>query len=54
MAKVFLESAQPFLSEKGKISKKIILVDNKENTILEDHLVLEELNKFFENTTKNA
>ena len=52
MTKFFLENVQPFFSEKGKISKKIILVYNKENTIFEDHLVSEELNKFFENTTK--
>ena len=39
---------QPFFSEKRKISNKITLVDNKENTIFEDHLVSGELNQFFE------
>ena len=41
-----------FFSEKRKISNKITLVDNKENTIFEDHFVSEELNKCFENATK--
>ena len=35
-----------------KISNKITFVDNKVNTIFEDHLLLEELNKFFENTSR--
>ena len=43
---------QPFFSEKRKISNKITLVNNKENTIFGDHLVSEELNKFFENATR--
>ena len=34
---------QPFLSETRKISNKITLVDSKENTIFDDHLVSEEL-----------
>ena len=32
-------------------SNKVTLVDNKENTIFDDHLVSEELTKFFENAT---
>ena len=43
---------QLFFSEKRKISNKITLVDSKENTIFEEHLALEELNKFFENATR--
>ena len=50
--KVFGKNIQPFFSEKRKISNKITLVDNKENTSFEDHLVSEELNKFFENATR--
>ena len=42
-----------FFSEKRKISNKITLVDNKENTIFEERLVSEELNKFFENATRD-
>ena len=33
-------------------SNKVTLVDNKENTIFDDHLVSEELTKFFENATR--
>ena len=40
------------MSEKRKISNKITLADNKENTIFDDHLVSEELNKVFENVTR--
>ena len=43
---------QPFFSEKQKISNKITLAVNKENTIFDDHLVSEELNKFFENAIR--
>ena len=43
---------QPFFSEKRKINNKITLVDNKANTIFEDHLVSEKLNHFFENATR--
>ena len=43
---------QPFFSEKQNISNKITFVDNKENTIFDEHLVWEELNKFFENATR--
>ena len=43
---------QLFFSEKRKISSKITLVDSKENTIFEEHLASEELNKFFENATR--
>ena len=50
--KSFWKNIQPFFSEKRKISNKITLVDNKENTIFDDHLVSEELNKFFENATR--
>ena len=50
--KSFWKNIQPFFSEKRKISNKITLVDNKENTSFEDHLVSEELNKFFENATR--
>ena len=48
----FWKNMQPFFSEKRKISNKITLVNNKENTIFGDHLVSEELNKFFENATR--
>ena len=40
------------MSEKRKISNKITLADNKENTIFDDHLVSKELNKVFENVTR--
>ena len=50
--KSFWKNIQPFFSEKRKISNKITLVDNKENTIFDDHLVSEELNTFFENATR--
>ena len=50
--KSFRKNIQTFFSEKRKISNKITLVDNKENTIFDDHLVSEELNKFFENATR--
>ena len=50
--KFFWKNIQPFFSEKRKISNKIALFDNKENTIFDDHLVSEELNKFFENATR--
>ena len=50
--KSFWKNIQPFFSEKRKISNKITLVDNKENTIFDDHLVSEELDKFFENATR--
>ena len=40
------------MSEKRKISNKITLADNKENTIFDDHLVSEELNKVFENVIR--
>ena len=42
-----IQNIQPFFSIKRNISNKITLVDNKENTIFEDHLVSEKLNKFF-------
>ena len=47
----FLEKYTIFF-EKQKISNKITLVDNKENTIFDGNLVSEELNKFFENATR--
>ena len=50
--KSFWKNKQPFFSEKRKISNKITLVDNKENTIFEGHLVSEELNDFFGNATR--
>ena len=50
--KSFWKNIQPFFSEKRKISNKITLVDNKENTFFDNHLVSEELNKFFENATR--
>ena len=37
---------QPFFCVKRKISNKITLIDNKENTIVDDPLVSEELNNF--------
>ena len=48
--KGFWKNIQPFFSEKSKISNKITL--SKENTIFEDHLGSEELNKFFENASR--
>ena len=50
--KSFWKNIQPFFSEKRKICNKITLVCNNENTIFKDHLVSEELNKFFENATR--
>ena len=50
--KSFWKSIRPFFSENRKISNNITLVENKENTIFEDNLVSEELNKFFQNATK--
>ena len=47
-----MEKYSTFFSKKGKISNKITLVDNKENTFFDNHLVSEELNKFFENATR--
>ena len=35
-----------------QISNKITLAGNKESTIFDNHLVSEELNKFFENATR--
>ena len=43
---------QPFFTEKQKISNNVTLVDNKENPIFEEHLVSEEINKFFGNAKK--
>ena len=43
------KSIHSFFSEKRKISQ---LVNNKESNIFEDHLLSEELDKFFENITK--
>ena len=45
--KSFWKNIQPFFSDKRKISNKITLVDNKEDTIFDD------LNKFFENATRS-
>ena len=45
--KSFWKNIQPFFSIKRNISNMITLVDNKENTIFDDHLVSEKLNKFF-------
>ena len=50
--KVFGKIFNLFFSEKRKISIKITLVDNKENTIFDDRLVSEELNKLFENAIR--
>ena len=43
---------QAFSSKNRKIKNKITFVDNKESTFFEDHLVLEEIDKFFKNATK--
>ena len=51
--KRFWKNAQPLFSENRKIKNKITLVDENENTISEEHLVSEELNKFFKNATKS-
>ena len=40
--KRFWKNIQPFFSERRKISNKITLADNKENTTFEDHLLSEE------------
>ena len=53
--KSFWKNIQPFFSENRNIrniNNKITLVDNKEKTIFDDHLVSEELNKFFEIATR--
>ena len=47
-----MEKYSTFFLYKRNISNKITLVDNKENTIFDDHLVSEKLNKFFENATR--
>ena len=51
--KSFWKNIQPFFSDKRKISNKITLVDNKEDTTFDDHLVPEELSNFFENATRS-
>ena len=51
--KSFSKIIQPFCSKKQKIRIKVTLVNHRKYTILEDHLVLEELNNFFENATKS-
>ena len=50
--KGFWKNIQHFFSEKRRISSKTTLVDNKENNIVDNHFVSEELNKFFENPTR--
>ena len=40
--KSFWKNIQPFFSGKRKIINTITLLDNKENTIFDDHLVSEE------------
>ena len=54
MKRSYLEKGftQEKLKNWKKVSNKITFVDNKENTIFEDHLLLEELNKFFENISR--
>ena len=54
MKRSYLEKGftQEKLKNWRKVSNKITFVDNKENTIFEDHLLLEELNKFFENISR--
>ena len=54
MKRSFLEKGftQEKLKNWRKISNKITFVDNKENTVFEDHLLLEEPNIFFENTSR--
>ena len=44
---------QLFFSEKWKTNNKITLVDKKVNTVFKDHLVSEDLDKFFENATRS-
>ena len=50
MKRSYLEKGftQEKLKNWRKISNKITFVDNKENTVFEDHLLLEEPNIFFE------
>ena len=50
--KVFAKIYNLFSLKNEKISNKITLVGNKENTIFDDHLVSEKLNKFSENATR--
>ena len=50
--KSFWKNIQLFFSENRKFSNKITVVDNKENTIFDKHLVSEELNNFFENAPR--
>ena len=47
-----MEKYSTFFLTKTKDCNKITFVDNKENTIFDDHLVSEELNKFFKNATR--
>ena len=49
--KYFCKNIQLLFSDERKNSRKITIVDNKENTIFEYHLVSEERNKFFEYAT---
>ena len=51
--KTFWKNIQPLFSQKRKIANKVTLVDKEDKIISEDSLVLEEINFFFQNATKN-
>ena len=51
--KTFWKNIQPLFSQKRKIANKVRLVDKEDKIISEDSLVLEEINFFFQNATKN-
>ena len=51
--KTFWKNIQPSFSQKRKIANKVTLVDKEDKIISEDSLVLEEINFFFQNATKN-
>ena len=51
--KTFWKNIQPLFSQKRKIANKVTLVAKEDKIISEDSLVLEEINFFFQNATKN-
>ena len=51
--KTFLKNIQTIFSESRKFTNKITLAGDNENIISDDKLVLEELNNFFQNSTKD-
>ena len=53
ITKLFRKTSNLFFSEKKKFPKKITLGGSEENILSDDTLVSEELNNFFQNSTKN-